>query len=109
MGGGALMTPLLVLLFKVQPLAAVSSDLVASPRNNRVGRRAGGLHVLGRLRLPDNRDAAAALPDAALLGASRHRPGPGDPPGRLGGRRPPAVRRLPAWPDGVTAGRQHPR
>ena len=29
-GGGALMTPLLVLLFKVQPLAAVSSDLVAS-------------------------------------------------------------------------------
>lgn len=30
MGGGALMTPLLVLLFKVQPLAAVSSDLVAS-------------------------------------------------------------------------------
>ena len=30
MGGGALMTPLLVLFFKVQPLAAVSSDLVAS-------------------------------------------------------------------------------
>ena len=30
MGGGALMTPLLVLVFKVQPLAAVSSDLVAS-------------------------------------------------------------------------------
>jgi uncharacterized protein len=30
MGGGALMTPLLVLLFGVQPLAAVSSDLVAS-------------------------------------------------------------------------------
>jgi uncharacterized membrane protein YfcA len=30
MGGGALMTPLLVLLFKVQPLAAVSSDLVAA-------------------------------------------------------------------------------
>lgn len=30
MGGGALMTPILVLLFKVQPLAAVSSDLVAS-------------------------------------------------------------------------------
>ena len=29
MGGGALMTPILVLLFKVQPLAAVSSDLVA--------------------------------------------------------------------------------
>lgn len=30
MGGGALMTPLLVLLFKVDPLTAVSSDLVAS-------------------------------------------------------------------------------
>ena len=30
MGGGALMTPILVILFKVQPLAAVSSDLVAA-------------------------------------------------------------------------------
>jgi uncharacterized membrane protein YfcA len=30
MGGGALMTPLLVLLFKVEPLSAVSSDLVAA-------------------------------------------------------------------------------
>src|SRR2546421_2068176 len=30
MGGGALMTPMLVLLFGVPPLAAVSSDLVAS-------------------------------------------------------------------------------
>jgi uncharacterized membrane protein YfcA len=30
MGGGALMTPVLVLFFGVQPLAAVSSDLVAS-------------------------------------------------------------------------------
>ncbi len=30
MGGGALMTPILVLLFHVQPLAAVSSDLVTS-------------------------------------------------------------------------------
>ena len=30
MGGGALMTPILVLLFGVEPLAAVSSDLVAS-------------------------------------------------------------------------------
>jgi uncharacterized membrane protein YfcA len=30
MGGGALMTPILVLLFKIQPLAAVSSDLVAA-------------------------------------------------------------------------------
>ena len=30
MGGGALMTPMLVLLFHVEPLAAVSSDLVAA-------------------------------------------------------------------------------
>ena len=30
MGGGALMTPILVLIFHVEPLAAVSSDLVAS-------------------------------------------------------------------------------
>lgn len=30
MGGGALMTPLLVLLFGIQPLTAVSSDIVAS-------------------------------------------------------------------------------
>jgi len=30
MGGGALMTPVLVILFRVQPLAAVSSDRVAS-------------------------------------------------------------------------------
>src|SRR3954452_2558448 len=30
MGGGALMTPILVLLFGVPPLAAVSSDLAAS-------------------------------------------------------------------------------
>jgi uncharacterized protein len=30
MGGGALMTPMMILIFHVQPLAAVSSDLVAS-------------------------------------------------------------------------------
>lgn len=30
MGGGALMTPILVLFFKIQPLTAVSSDLVAA-------------------------------------------------------------------------------
>ena len=42
MGGGALMTPILVLLFKVQPLAAVSSDLVASFVMKPVG---GGVHL----------------------------------------------------------------
>jgi uncharacterized membrane protein YfcA len=42
MGGGALMTPMLVLLFGVQPLAAVSSDLVASVIMKPVG---GGVHL----------------------------------------------------------------
>lgn len=42
MGGGALMTPLLVLVFGVDPLAAVSSDLVASFVMKPVG---GGVHL----------------------------------------------------------------
>lgn len=42
MGGGALMTPVLVLLFGVQPLAAVSSDLVASMIMKPLG---GGVHM----------------------------------------------------------------
>ena len=42
MGGGALMTPMLVLVFNVQPLAAVSSDLVASFVMKPVG---GGVHL----------------------------------------------------------------
>jgi uncharacterized membrane protein YfcA len=42
MGGGALMTPVMVLLFGVQPLAAVSSDLVASMIMKPVG---GGVHM----------------------------------------------------------------
>jgi len=42
MGGGALMTPILVLLFNVQPLAAVSSDLVAAVVMKPVG---GGVHL----------------------------------------------------------------
>lgn len=37
MGGGALMTPVLVLLFNVPPLAAVSSDLVASAMMKPIG------------------------------------------------------------------------
>jgi uncharacterized membrane protein YfcA len=45
MGGGALMTPILVLLFKVQPLAAVSSDLVASMVMKPVG---GAVHLRRR-------------------------------------------------------------
>jgi uncharacterized membrane protein YfcA len=48
MGGGALMTPILVLLFHVQPLAAISSDLVASvvmkPFGSAVHLRHGTVH-----------------------------------------------------------------
>src|SRR4249920_3227110 len=39
MGGGALMTPIMVLVFNVQPLAAVSSDLMASLIMKPVGAR----------------------------------------------------------------------
>src|SRR5436190_12599016 len=42
MGGGALMTPPLVLFFNVRPLAAVSSDLVASVVMKPVG---GSVHL----------------------------------------------------------------
>jgi uncharacterized membrane protein YfcA len=42
MGGGALMTPILVLLFHIQPLAAVSSDLVAAAVMKPVG---GAVHL----------------------------------------------------------------
>ena len=42
MGGGALTTPLLVLVFGVQPLAAVSSDLVAAVVTKPVG---GAVHL----------------------------------------------------------------
>ena len=42
MGGGALMTPLLVLVFGISPSAAVSSDLVAAMIMKPVG---GGVHL----------------------------------------------------------------
>src|SRR3954463_785788 len=49
MGGGALMTPVLVLFFGVPPLAAVSSDLVASavmkPVGSFVHLRRGTVHL----------------------------------------------------------------
>src|SRR6185295_60214 len=41
MGGGALMTPILVLVFGVEPLAAVSSDVVAAMVMRPIG---GGVH-----------------------------------------------------------------
>jgi uncharacterized membrane protein YfcA len=42
MGGGALMTPILLIFFKISPTAAVSSDLVAAMVMKPVG---GGVHV----------------------------------------------------------------
>src|SRR3954470_9244460 len=49
MGGGALMTPVLVLFFNVPPLTAVSSDLVASaimkPVGSVVHLRRGTVHL----------------------------------------------------------------
>jgi uncharacterized membrane protein YfcA len=42
MGGGALMTPILVLLFGIEPLTAVSSDIVASMIMKPIG---GGVHL----------------------------------------------------------------
>ena len=45
MGGGALMTPILVLLFKIEPLAAVSSDLVAAMVMKPIG---SGVHIRRR-------------------------------------------------------------
>src|SRR3954466_15491765 len=41
-GGGALMTPMLVLIFGVEPLTAVSSDLVAAVIMKPIG---GGVHL----------------------------------------------------------------
>jgi uncharacterized membrane protein YfcA len=41
-GGGALMTPMLVLIFGIQPLAAVSSDVVAAVIMKPIG---GGVHL----------------------------------------------------------------
>ena len=42
MGGGALMTPIMILLFNVAPLTAVSSDLVVSLAMKPIG---GGVHL----------------------------------------------------------------
>ena len=45
MGGGALMTPMLVILFHITPSAAISSDIVASLALKPVG---GGVHIKHR-------------------------------------------------------------
>lgn len=75
MGGGALMTPVLVLLLHVQPAAAVSSDLVASFFMKPVG---GAVHLRRRtvhLRLVAwlvAGAAPAAFGGAALLNSLAH-------------------------------------
>ena len=70
MGGGALMTPVLVLLLHVQPAAAVSSDLVASffmkPVGSAVHLRRGTVHLRLALWLVAGA-APAAFAGAALL------------------------------------------
>jgi uncharacterized membrane protein YfcA len=66
MGGGALMTPILVLLFKVQPLAAISSDLVAAVIMKPVG---AGVHLRrGTVRMPLVRWLAVGSVPAAFAG-----------------------------------------
>ena len=66
MGGGALMTPILVLFFGIDPLAAVSSDLVASFFMKPVG---GGVHYRrGTVNLPMVRWLAIGSVPAAFAG-----------------------------------------
>jgi uncharacterized protein len=67
MGGGALMTPILVILFGVQPLAAVSSDLVAAVVMKPIG---GGIHFRkGTVHLGLVRWLALGSVPSAFLGA----------------------------------------
>jgi hypothetical protein len=70
MGGGALMTPILVVVFGVQPLAAVSSDLVAAVIMKPIG---GGVHLrrgtvhLGLVRLLCIGSVPAAFAGVVIL------------------------------------------
>jgi len=67
MGGGALMTPILVILFGVTPLAAVSSDLVAAVVMKPIG---GGIHFRkGTVHLGLVRWLALGSVPSAFLGA----------------------------------------
>lgn len=75
MGGGALMTPVLVLLLHIQPGAAVSSDLVASffmkPVGGAVHLRRGTVHLRLAAWLMAGA-APAAFAGAALLNSLAH-------------------------------------
>ncbi len=67
MGGGALMTPILVIGFGIQPLAAVSSDLVAAVAMKPIG---GGIHFRrGTVHLGLVRWLAFGSVPGALLGS----------------------------------------
>jgi len=78
MGGGALLTPILVLVFKVPPLAAVSSDLLASlvmkPFGGAVHLAKGTVNtaVLGRLVAGSVPMAFAGSVAIGLLGHGSH-------------------------------------
>ena len=78
MGGGALLTPILVLVFKVPPLAAVSSDLLTSlvmkPFGGAVHLARGTVNkaVLGWLVAGSVPTAFAGSVAIGLLGHSRH-------------------------------------
>ena len=78
MGGGALLTPILVLLFRVAPLAAISSDLLASLVMKPIG---GAVHLrhrtvnwslVGWLSVGS---VPAAFAGAVLIGTIGHRAG----------------------------------
>src|ERR1700730_14543057 len=67
MGGGALMTPILVLLFKIDPKVAVASDLVNPPARKPIG---GGGHVRkGAIHWPLVRWLVVGSVPSAFLGA----------------------------------------
>jgi hypothetical protein len=78
MGGGALLTPLLVLLFRVAPLAAISSDLLASLVMKPVGAavhlrsRTVNWRLVGWLTVGS---VPAGFGGAVLIGAIGHRAG----------------------------------
>src|SRR5947207_2501504 len=105
MGGGALMTPILVLLFKVEPLTAVSSDLVAALVMKPVG---GAVHMRrGTVNL--------RLVRWLMIGPGPERPlaggngsGPGRSPGGLGSPGAHHLRGLPARADLLDPDREPP-
>ena len=67
MGGGALMTPMLVLVFGISPAAAVSSDLVAAVIMKPIG---GGVHLRrGTVNLPLVKWLVLGSVPMAFLGA----------------------------------------